>query len=123
MMFIVLQCARVNAPRGTDARPAAGAPLARLGALIADACERYFPDAFVFALAAVLFVFLAGWALGERPRKLVTEFGAGFWGLVPFTMQMAMVIIGGFVVAISPPVARLIRWLAGVPRTARGAVA
>ena len=32
--------------------------LARAGTRIADACERYFPDAFVFALAAVLLVFV-----------------------------------------------------------------
>jgi short-chain fatty acids transporter len=34
-----------------------------------------------------------------------------------------MVIVGGFVVASSPPVARLTRWLASIPKTARGAVA
>jgi len=118
---IVLQSPRVNAARRTD--PDADTPLARAGAFVADACERYFPDAFVFALAAVLFVFLAGLALREAPLKLVGEFGRGFWGLVPFTMQMALVIVGGFVVAISPPFARLIRSLARVPRTARGAVA
>jgi short-chain fatty acids transporter len=89
---------------------------------IADGCERWFPDAFVFALAAVLVVFAGGLALGETPGKLVTEFGNGFWLLVPFTMQMALVIIGGFVVASSPPLARVIRALATVPKTARGAV-
>ncbi len=68
-------------------------------------------------------MFLFGWALGERPLRLVSEFGGGFWGLVPFTMQMALVIVGGFVVAGSPPLARLIVRLARVPRTPRGAVA
>src|SRR5580704_11712385 len=38
-------------------------------------------------------------------------------------MQMAMIVIGGYVVASSPPVARTIRWLASIPRTPRGAVA
>lgn len=90
---------------------------------IADACERYFPDAFVFALAAVVVVFAGGLAIGESPVKLVTEFGNGFWVLVPFTMQMALVIVGGFVVASSPPLARLIRALAAIPKTSRGAVA
>ena len=99
------------------------AALARLGAFLTDLCERYFPDAFVFALAGVLLVFVAGLALGESPARLVTEFGGGFWVLVPFTMQMALVIIGGFVVASSPPVARLISGLAAIPKTARGAVA
>jgi len=113
----------LSAAGPTDKASSAEAPLARAGGFIADACERYFPDAFVFALAAVLFVFLFGWVLGERPLRLVAEFGGGFWGLVPFTMQMALVIVGGFVVAGSPPLARLIDRLARVPRTPRGAVA
>ena len=78
-------------------------PLARLGEALADFCERYFPDAFVFALCAVIIVFLGGLALGEKPLKLVQVFGEGFWVLIPFTMQMALIIIGGFVVASSPP--------------------
>jgi short-chain fatty acids transporter len=38
-------------------------------------------------------------------------------------MQMAMIVIGGFVVATSPPVYRLIQALASVPKTGRGAIA
>jgi short-chain fatty acids transporter len=97
--------------------------LARLGSRIADTCERWFPDAFVFALAAIVLVFIGGLFSGVKPVTLAMEFGNGFWSLVNFTMQMAMVIVGGFVVASSPPVARLTRWLASIPKTARGAVA
>src|SRR5215210_3331312 len=97
--------------------------LARLGMRIADAAERFFPDAFVFALGAIVLVFAGGLVGGVPAVKLVTEFGNGFWSLVNFTMQMALVIVGGFVVASSPPVARITRRLAGVPKTARGAVA
>ncbi len=98
-------------------------PFARLGARLADFCERWFPDAFVFALGAVVVVFALGLAVGERPAALAGAFGGSFWSLVPFTMQMALVIIGGFVVASSPPVARVIAGLAGIPKTGRGAVA
>ncbi|HEV7429141.1 MAG TPA: TIGR00366 family protein [Thermoanaerobaculia bacterium] len=97
--------------------------LARAGSRIADICERWFPDAFVFALAAIVLVFIGGMFAGVKPVTLATEFGNGFWSLVNFTMQMAMVIVGGFVVASSPPVARLTRALASIPKTARGAVA
>src|SRR3954454_11293534 len=97
--------------------------LARAGSRIADVCERWVPDAFVFALAAIVLVFIGGMFEGVTPVTLATEFGNGFWSLVNFTMQMAMVIIGGFVVASSPPIARLTRWLAAIPKTARGAVA
>src|SRR5436190_1446610 len=97
--------------------------LAKLGARLADFSERFFPDAFVFALAAIVIVFLGGLATGVPAVKLTTEFGNGFWSLVTFTMQMAIVIVGGFVVASSPPVARLTRRLASIPKSARGAVA
>lgn len=98
-------------------------PFARAGARLADFCERWFPDAFVFALLAVVLVFLVGLGVGERPATLAKAFGGSFWSLVPFTMQMALVIIGGFVVASSPPVARVIDRLARIPATGRGAVA
>lgn len=97
--------------------------LARVGGRIADLTERYFPDAFVFALAIVAIVFVAGLAVGEAPLHLAEEFGRGFWVLVPFTMQMVMIIVGGFVVAASRPCSRLIESLANVPASPRGAVA
>ena len=97
--------------------------LARLGVALADWCERWFPDAFVFALIAVIVVFIAGLFAGSGVRDLVRYFGEGFWGLIPFTMQMAIIIVGGYVVATSPPVHRLIRRLATIPKTPRAAIA
>lgn len=97
--------------------------LARLGGRIADLTEKYFPDAFVFALAIVAIVFVAGLAVGEEPLNLAEEFGKGFWVLIPFTMQMVLIIVGGFVVAASKPCSRLITMLANVPASPRGAVA
>jgi short-chain fatty acids transporter len=97
--------------------------LARLGMALADWSERWFPDAFVFALVALLVVFVAGLFAGAAMHDLIRYFGEGFWSIIPFTMQMAIIIVGGYVVATSPPVHRLIRWLATIPKTPRGAVA
>jgi short-chain fatty acids transporter len=36
---------------------------------------------------------------------LIDAWGKGFWDLIEFTLQMAMIVIGGYVVATSPPVA------------------
>ena len=44
-------------------------------------------------------------------------FGDGFWSLITFTMQMAFVAIGGYVVATSAPAQRLILRLAAIPAT------
>jgi len=97
--------------------------LARFGSALAGWSQRWMPDAFVFALLAVIVVFIAGLAFGSPAGDLVQYFGEGFWGLIPFTMQMVMIVIGGYVVASSVPIHRLICWLASFPKTSRGAVA
>ncbi len=84
------------------------------------------PDAFVFALAATSVVVVGALAADPAaraaPLKIVDAWGDGFWTLIPFTLQMAMIIIGGYVLATSPPVYRVIVRLAMRPRTAKGAV-
>jgi short-chain fatty acids transporter len=68
-------------------------------------------------------VFAGGVLAGERPQKLAIEAGKSFWSLVPFTMQMAMVIVGGYVVASTPTVRGAIGFVAAQPRNPRAAVA
>ena len=80
----------------------------KFGLTLAEWSEKWFPDALVFALVGIVIVFIIGLLLGESPFKLAIEGGKAFWVLVPFTMQMAMVIIGGYVVASSPPVSGVI---------------
>ncbi len=97
--------------------------LARLGLALANWSERWFPDPLVFALLGILVVFITGLCLHQSPSKLAIQGGKNFWTLVPFTMQMVMIIIGGYVVATTPMVNRLIRALAGIPKTGRSAIA
>jgi len=97
--------------------------LATAGLRLSDWFERWFPDAFALALIAVAVVFFASVAVGSSPIQAATWFGAGFWDLVNFTMQMTMIIVTGYSVATAPPVYRLICRLAEVPKTPRGAVA
>ena len=59
----------------------------------------------------------------KAPPKLAIQGGKNFWALVPFTMQMVMIIIGGYVVASTPIVYRAIRALAEIPKTPKSAVA
>src|SRR5690606_29869870 len=68
--------------------------------------ERWIPDAYVFAAAAVVLVALAAMLLGASPVATASAFGDGFWSLIPFTMQMSFIVIGGYVVASSPPAQR-----------------
>jgi short-chain fatty acids transporter len=96
--------------------------MARTALRSAAWAERWFPDAWVFAALGVIVVAVAVLAFGATPVVTVNAFGDGFWSLIPFTMQMAFVVIGGYVVASAPIVARFIDLLARVPRSGRGAI-
>jgi len=98
-------------------------PLQRTALSFTRWAEHWFPDAFVFALIALAVVVLAALGNGAAPLAISKAFGDGFWSLIPFTMQMAMVAISGYVVAVSPPVTRFINRVALLPQTGRGAVA
>ena len=91
-------------------------PLVRFGLGLANWSERWFPDPLIFALLGIVVVFVVGLLLRQSPTKLAIQGGKNFWSLVPFTMQMVMIIIGGYVVASTPIVYRAIRALAGIPR-------
>jgi short-chain fatty acids transporter len=86
--------------------------------------ERWIPDAFVFALLATLFVFIAAiiWT-PSSPLQVIDAWGNGFWDLIAFTLQMSLIIITGHVLATSAPMGRAIRGIASWPKTPRGAVA
>ena len=70
--------------------------------------ERWFPDPWVLAAVTIVVVALATLAMGAPPIDTAVAFGNGFWSLIPFTMQIAFVVIGGYVVASSPPAMWLI---------------
>lgn len=107
-------------------------PLARVAARFTAWTERFVPDAFVFALLATFVVFVAGvvaltgksGAL-EATGEVVSAWGTGFFStaILKFTIEMALVIITGYVVATSPPVGRVIVRLASLPHDPRRAVA
>jgi short-chain fatty acids transporter len=84
--------------------------------------EKWMPDAFGFVLVGTIIVLLLGVATGEKPTKMVDSWGKGFWSLIPFTLQMAMIIVGGYAVATSSLMGRLISRLARIPNTPRTAI-
>ncbi len=112
--------ARTRPP--TTTQPVRQSPLMRVSQTVVSVSERWFPDAYVFVLLAALVVAVGALATGGEPVAISRAFGDGFWTLIPFTMQMAVVVVGGYVVAKAPLVAALIRRCAALPRTGRGAV-
>lgn len=95
----------------------------RLAERLTSWAERYIPDAFVFALLATFLVVAAALAFTDHSAASVVDlWGDGFFELIPFTMQMALIIISGYVVASSPPIHRLISRVAALTDHPRRAV-
>jgi len=103
--------------------PQESSALASLGLTLSDWFERWFPDAFALALAAAAIVAAASMLSGSSALETAQRFGAGFWDLATFTLQMSLIIVTGYAVATAPPVYAMIRRLATLPSSGRGAVA
>ena len=111
--------ARGNGSAGPSQRDGA---LVRLAIAFTEWAERWFPDAFIFVAIAVVVVSAGAMINGASPLVVSQAFGNGFWSLITFTMQMAFIVIGGYVVATSAPAQRLIRGIAEVPTSGVRAV-
>ncbi len=85
--------------------------------------ERYLPDPYIFVVLLTLVAGVAA-ALVEKqtPMAIVRFWGAGFWGLLEFAMQMLLVLITGYMLANTPLVRRLLTALARLARTPGGAI-
>ncbi|MFX4728526.1 TIGR00366 family protein, partial [Acinetobacter baumannii] len=73
----------------------------RFALRISDWSEKWFPDSYIFALLGVIIVSVAALGIGAPIHDVATSFGNGFWSLIPFTLQMTMLIIVGYVVSVS----------------------
>ncbi|MBE6918586.1 MAG: short-chain fatty acid transporter [Ruminococcaceae bacterium] len=79
--------------------------------------NRWLPDAFLFAVILTIAVFLGSMvATGMNPIEVINAWGSssGFWGLLSFSMQMALVVVFGSACASAKPVKKLLNTIAGV---------
>jgi len=88
--------------------------LNKLGEHLTQAFLKYMPHAFVFAILLTLVTGLAayGW-LGASPLKIISAWYDGFFDLLGFAMQIVLIIITGFSIALSPIIKKGIDGLAG----------
>lgn len=86
--------------------------------------QRFLPDAFVFCIILTIVVFITAMPVaGMNPIEVANAWGSGVWGLLAFSMQMALVLVLGSALANAPAIKKLIVKLAGVPKKPVGAVA
>jgi short-chain fatty acids transporter len=92
--------------------------LAQVGQYFADRTRRLLPDPFVFAILLTLLVgILCIACAGATPLGVLKSWYQGFWMLLGFGMQIVLILATGYALAISPPLARVIDWLASRIRT------
>ncbi|WP_088323111.1 short-chain fatty acid transporter [Polaribacter tangerinus] len=74
-----------------------------IGEKFTDVFKKYMPDSFVFALILTILVsLLALLGLNKSLFEVVNSWYDGFWMLLEFGMQMTLLIITGYSIALSP---------------------
>ena len=80
--------------------------------------NRWLPDAFLFAIILTLVVFVGAMcATGMGPIDIIAKWGdqkGGFWNLLAFSMQMALVLVFGSAMASAKPCKKALRFVAGM---------
>jgi short-chain fatty acids transporter len=90
----------------------------RMGDRVAGNVQKWLPDPFLFAILLTFIAFVMGMVFaGQSPEQMVRHWYRGFWGLLTFAMQMALILITGYVLAHAPLVRPALNWLADLPRT------
>lgn len=79
--------------------------ISKLGERFTDLFRRNMPDAFVFALLLTLLTTLLAFLwIGASPLEIIVSWYDGFWNLLEFGMQMVLLIVTGYSIALSPEV-------------------
>lgn len=79
--------------------------------------NRWLPDPFLFAVILSIVVFIAAmFATKMGPIQMINAWGSstGFWSLLKFSMQMALVLVLGSAMASARPCKKVLRGLAGL---------
>ena len=80
--------------------------------------QKYLPSPFVFSALLTLGVLLAGiLSTGQSLPAMVQHWSGGFWTLLGFAMQMALIFVTGHALASAPIINRQLDRLAGMART------
>ena len=77
--------------------------LNKLGAKFTDLFQKNMPDAFVFALLLTMLIALTSFFwVDASPLLIITSWYDGFWNLLEFGMQMVLLVVTGYSIALSP---------------------
>ncbi|MDR2327131.1 MAG: TIGR00366 family protein [Acidovorax sp.] len=97
--------------------------MSKITAFFTELMRKYLPDPFVFAILLTLLTMVLAFAVESRPAQLVVQdWGKGFWSLLAFTTQMAVILVMGYVLAAAPVVNRFLDKITSHVHTPRQAI-
>ncbi|MBX5480819.1 MAG: short-chain fatty acid transporter [Myxococcaceae bacterium] len=97
--------------------------LVRIADALGRFSARYVPSSFAIAVLLTFVTFALGMTWGHAgPRQVLEGWGNGFWELLTFSMQMALVLFSGYLLALTAPVRLMLEKVASLARTPRRAV-
>lgn len=75
--------------------------------------DRWLPDPYIFVVILTIAIMAAAIGIeGHSPMAVIGMWGAGFWELLSFAMQMLLVLVTGYMMASTPLVRRVLERLA-----------
>ncbi|MEH6536594.1 MAG: TIGR00366 family protein [Psychroserpens sp.] len=81
--------------------------ITKLGEMFTNVFQKYMPSAFVFALVLTIIVALCAFLFTDNsPLQIIASWYDGFFDLLSFGMQIVLLIITGFSIALSPIINR-----------------
>ncbi|HTS29874.1 MAG TPA: TIGR00366 family protein [Bryobacteraceae bacterium] len=89
----------------------------------ANLMSRWVPDAITAGVILTLFTMGAALALGSRPPQAMEAYHQGLWMLLPFTMQMTLILLLSMALSTTPLFRRGIARLARIPNSRNQVIA
>jgi short-chain fatty acids transporter len=84
---------------------------------------RLTPDAITACIILLVLLFAAALALGNSPAKTMEAYYQGLWMLLPFTMQMTLIIVLSSVLTSTPLFRKAVLALSQIPKSANQVIA
>ncbi|HLS36057.1 MAG TPA: TIGR00366 family protein, partial [Bacillota bacterium] len=85
--------------------------------------QRFLPDAFLFAVILTLIVYVMGVIFTDSsPLQMISHWGGGFWDLLDFAMQMALIVTTGYILANTSIVRRMLTKISKLANTPAQAI-
>ncbi|MCW1238253.1 MULTISPECIES: short-chain fatty acid transporter [Bacillus] len=80
--------------------------------------QRFLPEPFILSCLLTVFVIFFGmFATHQTPVEMINHWGNGIWGLLAFSMQMALVLVTGSALANAPLIKKELTKAAKLPKT------